>query len=146
MAQRGITVLNLHIVFILSSFDRNLSEPLDQRVHSLWGNDAFLPCFRFPPLFSKNFSNSVKNVPNFTFSRKNSLLFCSLTPFPPLFRKKFISFYFCKFRPWFRKSCVFLHAFCVFRVPPTLTIMHHTMHVGLLDAPGWIKKKDQSLA
>src|SRR6218665_3934112 len=31
----------------------------------------FPPCFRFPPIF-ENFSNSYKNVPNFTFSRKNS--------------------------------------------------------------------------
>src|SRR6218665_3353482 len=31
----------------------------------------FPPCFRFPPIFEK-FSNSYKNVPNFSFSRKIS--------------------------------------------------------------------------
>ena len=42
-----------------------------QRRPSPWDHDAFLPCFRLPPIYEK-FSDSDENFNNLTFSRKIS--------------------------------------------------------------------------
>ena len=97
----------------------------------------FAPVSDFP-LFSKQFSDSAENVHNFTFSRKffrfsSAKISDDLSPpyfpcfstFPSLFRKNYyFSPTFYKFPPCFRKIHVFLYALCIFRFPPTLTMMH----------------------
>src|SRR6218665_2006993 len=95
----------------------------------------FPPCFRFSPIFEK-FSESVENFQNFTFSSKISDDFFYLSTtnfefppcfstFPPCFAKIIISpFTFTNCPPVLGKFICFLHALCVFRFPPTLTMMH----------------------
>jgi len=58
-----ITVRYHYIDLMLLESDRFLQGP-----PSPWGNDAFPPCFRFPPCFQEKISDSVKNFPNSTFS------------------------------------------------------------------------------
>jgi len=115
-------------------------------------------------LFSKNFL-TVKILKHFTFSRKISRFssakipddlflvidhkfqisfrispyFSCFSTFPPLFRENYYFPLLWKISlPVLEKFTCFLHAFCVFRFPLTLTMMHlcitHPMHV--LDAHG----------
>jgi len=96
-----------------------------------------------------NFSDSVENISNFTFSQTisrfssakclnfwwpysshwlQSLNFPSyfrcFSTFPPDFGNVILSPYFCKFPPDFVKCTCFLYTLCVFRFPPTLTMVH----------------------
>src|SRR6218665_3945682 len=61
---------------------------------------------RFPPLFPKKCSDSVENFSNLPISGNFSSPYCS------------------KFLPDFVEFTCFFHALCVFRFPPTLTMMH----------------------
>src|SRR6218665_613359 len=99
----------------------------------------FPPLSDFPPIFEK-FSDSVENLQNFTFSRKNvsnfntpkflmTFFYSSTTnfefppyipcfsTFSPCFAKIIIFPYFLKFPPVLEQFTCFLHTFCVFRFP-----------------------------
>jgi len=116
-------------------------------VHPSLGNDAFPSLFQISSLFPKNLSNSVENCPNFTFSEKKSrfssakifddlffshrpqiflfpLYFHFFSPFPPFQRKSSFPPTLPNFPSDFVKCPCFLHTFCDFRFPPTLTMMH----------------------
>src|SRR6218665_727757 len=104
-------------------------------------------CFRFPPILDK-FSDSVENFQNVAFSRKefrfssakiSDDLFLSHRPqiskfppffpvlvvhFPPVSRKLLFPPTLKNVPPLFEKFICFLHTLCVFRFPPTLTMMH----------------------
>jgi len=79
------------------------------------------PLFQISPCFRKEFQTRGK------FSSTTNLkflpYFCCLSKFPPI-SENYYSLYFCKFPPDFVKFKCFLHTFCVFRFPPTLTMMH----------------------
>src|SRR6218665_806208 len=101
------------------------------------------PYFRFP-LFSKNFQTlwkifEILPFPEFFFDfpifiRRNLVIdhefrICSLfSPFQyisPLFRENYSFPLLLQIsHPVFEKFPCFLHALCVFRFPPTLTMMH----------------------
>ena len=80
----------------------------------------FPPCFRFSPLFQKNFSDFLKNFNNLTFSRKISWLSAAKIS-DDLFYANSPAFYilYVYFPPYFDHDA----------------FMHHPMHV--LDAPGY---------
>src|SRR6218665_3612413 len=102
----------------------------------------------FPHIFEKI---SVEHFQNFTFSRKISRIFSSakisddlflvidhkfrISPllslfqyiFPPVSQKLLFPPSFDKFPSVFEKFTCFLHTLCVFRFPPTLTMMHLCM-------------------
>ena len=105
------------------------------------------PLFQISLLFPTNLSDSVENFPNFTFSRKISRfssakisddLFLShrlkiLIPhlfslfhyiLPPISRKLSFPLLLQISSSVFGKFMCFLHTLCVFRFPPTLTMMH----------------------
>jgi len=110
-----------------------------------WGNDAFSPCFRFTHISEKLFRlcgkfswfyfseqmfrfSSAKISDELFFSHRLQIsnfphYFRRFSTFPPISEKLFPP-YFCKFPQWFRKIYVILHTFCVFRFPPSLTMMH----------------------
>src|SRR6218665_3205651 len=69
-----------------------------------------------------------------------SPLFSLFQYISPLFRENYYSHYFGKFSPpvLYKFTC-FLHALRVFCFPPTLTMMHQSMHV--LDAPDKVSLK-----
>jgi len=50
---------------------RYFSNPCFNIVHPSEAMMHFAPCFRFPPLFQTNFSDSVQNFPVFSFREKN---------------------------------------------------------------------------
>jgi len=128
-------------------------------VHPLWDHDAFPPCFRFTPLFSKNFQTLKKIFTIFTILPKNLFIFIRRNfwwpffsdrstknfEFPPFFLFQNISplfrenYYFPpifdKFPPCFTQiHLLFTYFACIF--PPYFdhdAFMHHPMHV--LDAP-----------
>src|SRR6218665_2294838 len=97
----------------------------------------FPPCFRFRPLFSKNFQTRRKIFTILPFPDKfldfhppkflMTPYFPCFNTFPPLFCE---NYYFPlildKFPPTpvLDKFTCFLHALRVFRFPPTLTMMH----------------------
>src|SRR6218665_3546872 len=120
--------------------------PVYRGVHPPETMIHFPPCFRFPPIFEK-ISDSVENFPNFTFSRTifpfssakishdlflvidhkfriSPLFFHASVHFPSVSRKLLFPPTFTNFPPVFEKVTCFLHAFCVFRFPPTLIMMH----------------------
>src|SRR6218665_2981696 len=97
----------------------------------------FPPCFRFPPIFEKisdlfrkmyRFSSAIisddlflvidhkfRISPLFSLFQYISLLFRENYYFPPTLKN---------FPPVLEKFTCFLHTLCVFRFPPTLTMMH----------------------
>ena len=92
-------------------------------VNPLWGHDAFPSVSDFP-LFSTNFKTLWKISKMLPFPEKTYdfhtpkfLIFHILVHFP-LFRENRY------FPPVFEKFTCFLHALCVFRFHPTLTMMH----------------------
>ena len=113
-------------------------------IHPLWGNDAFPPCFGFLPYFRKTSQTPWKIFPILPFPEKFldfhppkflMTVFlvidykCWISPyFPvslyfPLFRENY--YFLPTFTPLFSGNVrVFLHTLCVFRFPPTLTMMH----------------------
>src|SRR6218665_1253906 len=83
----------------------------------------FLPSFRFPLCFRKISHTPAKIFPiDHKFVISPSIFGLSVH-FPPIFGKFFIP-YFGKIPPVFLKFPSFLHTFCNFRFPPTLTMMH----------------------
>src|SRR6218665_3855246 len=70
----------------------------------------------------------MENFPNFTFSLKifrfSSTKISDLFSLHCNFRENYCFYYFCKFQSDFVIFTCFLHTFCVFRFPPTLTMMH----------------------
>src|SRR6218665_1151050 len=101
------------------------------------------PCFRCSPYFPKMFRLCEKFSKFYPFSRNffpfssakiSDDLFLVIEFFPyfpcdsvhfPLFRKIIILLpAFINFPSVFQKFTCFLHTFCVFRFPPTLTMMH----------------------
>jgi len=110
------------------------------------GHDAFPPCFRFLPYFRRictlcgNFSKfylftkklSILIRQNFWWSFldrrpqiSNFPLFSLLQYISLCFAKIIISpTFFAKLPSVFEKFTCFLHTLCVFRFPPTLTMMH----------------------
>src|SRR6218665_1911025 len=116
----------------------------DSGVHPPEAMMHFPLCFRFPPTLEQ-FSFSVENFQNFTFSRKisrlssvkisddffshrpqisNFLLFSLFQCISLCFAKIIISPYFEKFPPCFRKiHLLFTYLMCI-SFPPTLTMMH----------------------
>src|SRR6218665_3585119 len=80
------------------------------------------PLFQIFPLFSKNFQTVGIFYLNF---RIPPYFPCFNRPtFSPLFRENYYSPPTFKNAPCFRKIHLFLHTLCVFRFPPTLTMMH----------------------
>ena len=131
--------------------------PQDRGVHPSEGMMHFPPVSYFP-LFPNKFSDSVKNLPNFTFSDQifpfsftkiflmtlfshwpqnfEFPLFSLIFPTFPLFREIPHSILF-KISLWFRIIYVLFTYFMCFSFPPYFdhdAFMHHTMHV--LDASG----------
>jgi len=53
------------------SFKFELIPPRGRGVHPPKGNNAFVPCFRFPSLFPEIFSDSMENFQNVAFFQKN---------------------------------------------------------------------------
>ena len=110
-----------------------------------WGNDAFPLCFRFPPisenilglrekfsqfdLFPKKFSIFIRQIFWLPFCHWPKIFqflpyFRYFNTFP-LFREVFHSSpTFTNFPPDFVKFTCFVHTFCLFRFPTTLTMMH----------------------
>src|SRR6218665_1955985 len=78
------------------------------------GRDAFPPCFRSPPLFSKNFKTLWKIYKILHFPEK-------ISDFHP---PKFLMTCFNKFPPCFRKIHQRFTCFACNFFPPTLTMMH----------------------
>ena len=117
------------------------------------GNDAFPSCFRFPQ-FPKNFSDSVENFPDLTFTEKRfrfssakisddffpflatgykfymSLLFSFFQFISPYFGQIFHSTRFAKLPLWFRTNFRVLYMLSMIFVSPYFhhdAFMHHTM-------------------
>jgi len=96
------------------------------------------PVSDLPPYFSKIFR--LENFQNFTFPEKFFhfhlpkflMTFFSHRPqifpvsvhFPPCFAKLLFPPTLKNFLPVFQKFTCFLHTLCLFRFPPTLTLMH----------------------
>ena len=76
------------------------------------------------PISEKIFSDSVENLAFSSAKISDDLFLVIDQKFAPLFGKFFIFPYFFKFPPEFVKFTCFLYTFCVFRLPPTLTMMH----------------------
>jgi len=111
------------------------------------------PCFRFPPVFEKNFRFCGKFSQFYLFPKIFCLIidhkfrifspifefllyFLSFSTFPPSFAKIINSLLF-KFPPSFPKIHVYFTCFTCISFPPYFdhdAFMHHTMHV--LDASG----------
>ena len=96
-------------------------------LHPLWGNDAFSPCFRFPPCCFLVINHKFRiSLPIFAIS----------IHFPSYFDKIILSHpTFINF-PLFSANLRVFYILCVFRFTPYFyhdAFMHHTMHV--LDAP-----------
>ena len=133
-----------------SSFSfAEISDDLFLVINHKFGISTYFSCFStFPPCFAKIFISSEGNFHKFTFSKKNSSISCpeisddlllvinhkfEISPlfflfqyispsvsriflFPPYFDKFFA--------PVLDKFTCFLHTLLVFRLPPTLTMMH----------------------
>src|SRR6218665_1621006 len=103
----------------------------------------FPPSFQIFPLFSKNF----QTLENFTYSRKFSRfssakisddlflvighkfrispsIFLGSVHFPPVHENCYFRSTLKNFPPVLEKFTCFLHTLCVFRFPPSLTMMH----------------------
>ena len=111
-----------------------------------WGHNAFPPCFRFPSYFRKKFRLCGQFLQFYLFQKNFSIFIRQNFWWPfsvidhkfrispyfslfqyislPLFRENYSPPYFDKFPPVLEKFTCFLHALCVFRFPPTLTMMH----------------------
>src|SRR6218665_29068 len=115
---------------------------------SPWGNDAFSTLFQIPPYFRKNFLTRGNFLPKFylfpdkfsdfflpkflmtflviEYKFEISPLFSMFHYIYPLFRKNhYSSLYLQTSLHDFVKLTCFLYTFCVFRFPPTLTMMHY---------------------
>ena len=112
---------------------------------SPWGHDAFSPLFQISPLFSKNFLTLWKIVNIYLFPKNFSVFIRQNFWWPFFSHRPQMSLYFSCFwyisplfcenytfstllwqisLPVLGKFTCFLHTFCVFRFPPTLTMMH----------------------
>ena len=105
------------------------------------------PCFRFFPLFPKQFSDSVENFPDFIFSQKMfrffnppkfwiSPYFRCVSTYPPYFEKIIVSFYtYANFPPDFVKFTCFQYfrpyVFFVSLLWPWYIYASHNARTGL---------------